>query len=67
MYFNLIFFLYHLEIVSHNTTEYWEATKSVSPLETMVFNAAPSIDGIWVEMITTLIQTVMRKTGIMLI
>lgn len=45
-------FLINFEIISRNTTEYWEATKSDTYSmayflkKYMVFNAASSIDGI---------------------
>lgn len=52
------------------TTEYWESTKlviySMANLETnkqKVLNAAPSIDAIWVEMITASNLIVMKKYG----
>lgn len=60
---NLIFFfllLFNLKTVPRTTTKYWEATKSEThrrPTWKIVFDAAPSIDGIWVDMITRVNQT----------
>lgn len=59
------FFLYHLDMISHNTTEYGEATESDSwPLLKIVFDDAPSTDDIWAEMIKTIKTISLMKVWI---